>query len=657
MADNVQITPGSGVTVATEDVSGVQHQKMKVEFGGDGVATLVSSSNPLPVDGSGVTQPVSASSLPLPTDAATSANQTDGSQKTQIVDAGGEAVTVTGGKLDVNASASLSGEAIPASGATTAVTVQVVDGSGNQITSFGGGTQYTEGDTDASITGTAMLMEGAGNALVAAQGTASDGLLVNLGDNNDITGTVTANAGTNLNTSALALETTATSIKTAVETIDNAISGTEMQVDVLTMPTTTVQATNLDIRDLTSASDSIEVKQATGTNLHVVVDTAPTTTVSATNLDVRDLSSASDSVSVHGDVGVIDQIDLTNSNPAVVAIVDGNGDQIVSFGGGTQYSDADANADPTGTVSMGTDGSNVYALHSDTSGDLQVDVLTMPTTTVQATNLDIRDLTSASDSVEANQATAGDLNMVAWGWDGAANRAMATDAAGNIQVDVLTMPTVAVTQSGTWDEVGINDSGNSITVDYATTGSGTATGALRVELPTNGTGVIATVGAVTAITNALPAGTNAIGKLSANSGVDIGDVDVTSISAGSNLIGDVSLQPRTGNGCSLFRSIDLDESEEEIKATAGNLYGYYFANTNASARYLKLYNATAANVTVGTTTPVATFYMPPTSAGHVGLPYPISFATAISAAATTGVADNDTGAPGANEILFMAFYK
>ena len=38
---------------------------------------------------------------------------------------------------------------------------------------------------------------------------------------------------------------------------------------------------------------------------------------------------------------------------------------------------------------------------------------------------------------------------------------------------------------------------------------------------------------------ALPAGTNAIGKLAANSGVDIGDVDVTSISAGTNIIGKV----------------------------------------------------------------------------------------------------------------------
>lgn len=37
------------------------------------------------------------------------ANQTDGTQKTQIVDAGGEAVTVTGGKLDVNASIDTTG--------------------------------------------------------------------------------------------------------------------------------------------------------------------------------------------------------------------------------------------------------------------------------------------------------------------------------------------------------------------------------------------------------------------------------------------------------------------------------------------------------------------------------------------------------------------
>lgn len=52
MADNISITQGSGTTIATEDVSGVQHQKVKVEFGTDGVATMVSSSDPLPVTAS-----------------------------------------------------------------------------------------------------------------------------------------------------------------------------------------------------------------------------------------------------------------------------------------------------------------------------------------------------------------------------------------------------------------------------------------------------------------------------------------------------------------------------------------------------------------------------------------------------------------------------
>lgn len=75
--------------------------------------------------------------------------------------------------------------------------VQVVSSAGAFVDTFGGGTQYTEGDTDATITGTTMMMEGAANTLVAAQGTAVDGLLVNLGANNDVTvsGTVTANAG------------------------------------------------------------------------------------------------------------------------------------------------------------------------------------------------------------------------------------------------------------------------------------------------------------------------------------------------------------------------------------------------------------------------------------------------------------------------------
>jgi hypothetical protein len=49
VADNVSITPGSGVTVAADDVGGVLHQVVKLAVGGDGVASLVATGSPLPV--------------------------------------------------------------------------------------------------------------------------------------------------------------------------------------------------------------------------------------------------------------------------------------------------------------------------------------------------------------------------------------------------------------------------------------------------------------------------------------------------------------------------------------------------------------------------------------------------------------------------------
>lgn len=56
----------------------------------------------LPVDGSGVTQPISAAALPLPALAATSTQQSDGSQKSQIVDGSGNVIGSTSNALDVN---------------------------------------------------------------------------------------------------------------------------------------------------------------------------------------------------------------------------------------------------------------------------------------------------------------------------------------------------------------------------------------------------------------------------------------------------------------------------------------------------------------------------------------------------------------------------
>lgn len=73
MADGVNITAGSGVVIASDDIGGVQYQRVKLSQGADGSATDVSSAAPLQVtlantganatavkvDGSAVTQPVS----------------------------------------------------------------------------------------------------------------------------------------------------------------------------------------------------------------------------------------------------------------------------------------------------------------------------------------------------------------------------------------------------------------------------------------------------------------------------------------------------------------------------------------------------------------------------------------------------------------------
>jgi hypothetical protein len=56
---------------------------------------------------------------------------------------------------------------------------------------------------------------------------------------------------------------------------------------------------------------------------------------------------------------------------------------------------------------------------------------------------------------------------------------------------------------------------------------------------------------------ALPAGTNAIGKLAANSGVDIGDVDILSIAAGDNNIGNVDIASAIPAGTNNIGDVDV----------------------------------------------------------------------------------------------------
>jgi len=74
---------------------------------------------------------------------------------------------------------------------------------------------------------------------------------------------------------------------------------------------------------------------------------------------------------------------------------------------------------------------------------------------------------------------------------------------------------------------------------------------------------------------------------------------------------------------------------------------------------VKLYN-TAGAPTVGTDTPVMVIRVPGNTAGAgIVIPFPhgVAFATGIGIGVTTGVADNDTTAPTANEVIVNLMYK
>lgn len=136
--------------------------------------------------------------------------------------------------------------------------------------------------------------------------------------------------------------------------------------------------------------------------------------------------------------------------------------------------------------------------------------------------------------------------------------------------------------------------------------------------------------------------------------VDSGDAGALAIDGNRNLR---TVLPTS----SIFRSIDLDETEEEVKGTAGVVYWIHCMNLSDTKQYLKFYNATAASVTVGTTTPVMTFAIPTqgdtNGAGFtLSIPNGITFSTAITVAATEALADNDTTAPGDNEIILNLGY-
>ena len=168
-------------------------------------------------------------------------------------------------------------------------------------------------------------------------------------------------------------------------------------------------------------------------------------------------------VSVGGTLQGVTGLSLTNAVPMDVAIVDGSGNQITSFGGGTQYADGASQTTPTGTAALGKNPSNVlHALALDGSGNLNVNVQAIPTTTVQqssGSNLHVNvDNYPSSQAVTGTVGITGNVGVTQQTTPWVVSTGGTVDALGNQNVNVVNQLAVGLAAPDGSDIVNVTDS-------------------------------------------------------------------------------------------------------------------------------------------------------------------------------------------------------
>lgn len=504
MADNVELSAGSGgPIIAADDIGpGVWHQRVKIQHGADGSATDVSAASPLPVIGSSnsgvdigdvtINNGVGASAVPI---------QDGGNSITVDGTVTAELSATDNAVLDnidadtsaIQAAVELLDDAVVADDAafTPATTKVVMAGFQFDDTLPD---SVDEGDAGAARMSArrevyTQIRDAAGNERGAAVD-ASNRLTVvaDLGaTDNAVLDDIAAKLGTiDADTSALA----------------GAISGTEVQVDIVTMPAVDTELTTADL-DTGGGTDTRAVVGLVG---------------SASGGGQIIPGSATDGLLVNlgsnNDVTVTGTVDLGATDNAVLDSIDADLTTIIGHVDGLE--------------------GLLTTIDADTSTLAAVDY---------ATGADVASLGVTGGGAEAT----------------ALRVTLASDSTGVVSVD---------------------DNGASLTVDNA--------GLTALNGAISGTEVQVDV------VGALPAGTNAIGKLAANSGVDIGDVDVTSISAGTNVIGatlDVS-------GLMIENAVSVTVKYASIDAASSGDNTLVAAVTNKKIRVLSVFLVAAGAVNV-----------------------------------------------------------
>ena len=261
-------------------------------------------------------------------------------------------------------------------------------------------------------------------------------------------------------------------------------------------------------------------------------------------------------------------------------------------------------------------------------------------------------------------------------WSATVSGTVAASQSGAWSVSITGTPavsvsgSVAVTQSGSWS-LAANQSVNLAQLASTTpdTNSGLkSAGTLRVVIATDqvqlsnalkvdGSAVTQPVSGTVSITANSAVNVAQINGVAPSTGNGASGTGVQRVTLASDSTGQVSLAPKTSGGLSVSRTISAASTNAtSVKASAGQLYSVMASNTNAAARYLKIYNKASAP-TVGSDTPVMTILIPPNSSGVVATwESGLAFGTGIALALTTGVTDADTGAVAANEIVAHLFY-
>lgn len=136
--------------------------------------------------------------------------------------------------------------------------------------------------------------------------------------------------------------------------------------------------------------------------------------------------------------------------------------------------------------------------------------------------------------------------------------------------------------------------------------------------------------------------------------VDEGDVGIPRMTLDRRQI--VTMSPHTQNGLTTFHLVSAGTTNAtNIKNAAGQVYGWYIYNNNAAARKVAFHNSASAP-TAGTSV-FFSLVIPPNSGANVEMTNGIAFSAGIGITTVTGVADSNSTAVGADDLIINIFYK